>query len=651
MPDDLVAPDRAAARARARARLAAADGRRRRGRRRDRHARRAGRRGRHRLRRSRPSTRTSRSSCGRGITLRQHDEQRDARRGRRAREVRRARRPGARPPDADRRRRRQRAGRAEGRAEDRGEVARAVRHARRQSSRTRARFPASSARTCARRSTGCRRASACSPSRPIATLPVTPADLALGAPRRGSSSRRSTSASSSRAGCATFDDGARRSPDVAGRDRRSRVAPATRGRSLRRRSARQRSRRDTPAARAAPLRDRARRGDARALAGARSSARSSSCFDTETTSLDPMQAKIVGLSFAIEPGRACYIPLAHRYPGAPDQLDRSTRRSRASRRGSPIRAKKKLGQNVKYDQHVLANHGLTLARRRARHAARVVRARGAPAARHGQPRVAASRREDDHLRRGRRQGREADRLRPGEHRATRPRTRPRTPTSRCSCTALSIRASRPIAKLDHVYTAIEMPVREVLFRDGAQRRACSTRRCSPRRAASSASKVMALEQQAYRARRAAVQPRRRRSSWARSCSSKMKLPAVRKTATGQPSTDEDVLTELAADYPLPKVLLEHRALSKLKSTYTDKLPQMVNRAHRPRAHDVQPGDGGDRTARVERSQPAEHSGAHRRRPAHPRGVHRAARARDRLRRLFADRAADHGAPVGRSGAA
>ncbi len=57
---------------------------------------------------------------------------------------------------------------------------------------------------------------------------------------------------------------------------------------------------------------------------------------------------------------------------------------------------------------------------------------------------------------------------------------------------------------------------------------------------------------------------------------KMKLPAARKTATGQPSTDEDVLTELAADYPLPKLLLEHRALSKLKSTYTDKLPQMVN---------------------------------------------------------------------------
>ena len=87
----------------------------------------------------------------------------------------------------------------------------------------------------------------------------------------------------------------------------------------------------------------------------------------------------------------------------------------------------------------------------------------------------------------------------------------------------------------------------------------------------------------------------------------------------QPSTDEDVLQELAADHPLPKLLLEHRALSKLKSTYTDKLPPMVNPRTGPRAHDVQPGDGGDRTARVDGSQPAEHPGAHRGGPAHPRG--------------------------------
>jgi len=88
-------------------------------------------------------------------------------------------------------------------------------------------------------------------------------------------------------------------------------------------------------------------------------------------------------------------------------------------------------------------------------------------------------------------------------------------------------------------------------------------------------KVMALEEQAYGL---AGQPFNLASpkQLGEILFDKMKLPTVRKTATGQPSTDEEVLTELAADYPLPKVLLEHRSLSKLKSTYTDKLPQMVN---------------------------------------------------------------------------
>jgi DNA polymerase-1 len=88
-------------------------------------------------------------------------------------------------------------------------------------------------------------------------------------------------------------------------------------------------------------------------------------------------------------------------------------------------------------------------------------------------------------------------------------------------------------------------------------------------------KVMTLEQQAFQL---AGQPFNLASpkQLGEILFDKMKLPTVRKTATGQPSTDEDVLSQLAADYPLPKILLEHRALSKLKSTYTDKLPQMVN---------------------------------------------------------------------------
>ena len=126
---------------------------------------------------------------------------------------------------------------------------------------------------------------------------------------------------------------------------------------------------------------------------------------------------------------------------------------------------------------------------------------------------------------------------------------------------------------------------------------------------------------------------------------RMKLPVVKKTATGQPSTDEDVLQQLAADYPLPKLLLEHRGLTKLKSTYTDKLPQMVN-PRTGRVHtSFRSGDSGDGQACQHRTEPAEHSRAHRRGTTHSRGVHRAAGPRAGVRRLFADRVAHHGAPV------
>ncbi len=127
----------------------------------------------------------------------------------------------------------------------------------------------------------------------------------------------------------------------------------------------------------------------------------------------------------------------------------------------------------------------------------------------------------------------------------------------------------------HVYTALEMPVREVLFRMeragvlidsallGIQSRELGER-------------VLELERQAYAL---AGQPFNLASpkQLGEILFERMKLPLIKKTATGQPSTDEEVLQELAADYPLPKLLLQHRGLAKLKSTYTDKLPLMVNR--------------------------------------------------------------------------
>ena len=117
--------------------------------------------------------------------------------------------------------------------------------------------------------------------------------------------------------------------------------------------------------------------------------------------------------------------------------------------------------------------------------------------------------------------------------------------------------------------------------------------------------MMELEAQAYElagGRSTSV----RRSRSARSSSTSCELPVVKKTPSGAPSTDEEVLQKLAEDYPLPKILLEHRGLSKLKSTYTDKLPRMVNAQHRPRAHQLRAGGGGDGAPGVERSEPAEH---------------------------------------------
>ncbi len=296
------------------------------------------------------------------------------------------------------------------------------------------------------------------------------------------------------------------------------------------------------------------------------------CFATQSTGSDPMQASLVGLSFAIEPGRAAYLPISHRYAGAPAQLSADTVLARLKPWFENARAKK-LGHNVKYDEHVLANHGIALAgveedtllesylleSHRPHHledlASRHLDVKiiaydevtGKGANRIGFDQVAIERAADY-------AADEAD-VNVQLHRLLRPR----------------IAAD---AELEHLYEAIEMPTREVLFRMertgvlidsgllGEQSRSLGER-------------IIALEQQAFQLAGGPFNlgsPKQLGDI----LFERMKLPVVKKTATGQPSTDEDVLQELAADYPLPKLLLEHRALSKLKSTYTDKLPQMIN---------------------------------------------------------------------------
>ena len=107
---------------------------------------------------------------------------------------------------------------------------------------------------------------------------------------------------------------------------------------------------------------------------------------------------------------------------------------------------------------------------------------------------------------------------------------------------------------------------------------------------------------------------------------KLALPVKRRTATGQPSTAEDVLEELALEFELPRIIMEYRALAKLKSTYTDKLPAQRQPAHRSRPHLLPPGGGRHRSALIDRPEPAEHPDPHAGGPAHPAGLRRAARA-------------------------
>jgi len=312
------------------------------------------------------------------------------------------------------------------------------------------------------------------------------------------------------------------------------------------------------------------------------------CFDTETTGLDPMRAQIVGLSLAIEPGRACYIPLAHRYPGVADQLPLDGTLARIKRWfADPSR--KKLGQNVKYDQHVLANHGLPLdgvahdtllesyvleAHRPHdmdnlawRHlnvrtiAYAEVAGKGAKQIGFDQVSItdATAYSAED-----------AD-ITLQLHRSLHPRV-----------------AADP--KLDRIYTTIEMPVRQILFEMEREGVMLDTALLAAQSAELGA-KVMALEDQAYRL---AGQPFNLASpkQLGEILFDKMKLPTVRKTATGQPSTDEEVLTELAGRLPAAEGPARASLAVEAEVHLHGQAAADGESAHRSRAHDFQSGDGG-----------------------------------------------------------
>ena len=303
------------------------------------------------------------------------------------------------------------------------------------------------------------------------------------------------------------------------------------------------------------------------------------CFATETTSLDPMQARIVGLAFALEPGHAAYVPLVHRYAGAPPQLPLDLVLARL-KPWFENPAAKKLGQNVKYDQHVLANHGIALAG--VAHDTMLQSYVLESHRPHDMGSLALRRLDVKTLSYADVTGKGASQISFDQvsiERAT------EYAAEDADITVQLHRVQRPRvaadAGLDFVYSSIEIPTSEVLFR---MERTGVLLDCAllDAQGRELGERVLALENRAYEL---AGQPFNLGSpkQLGDILFGKMGLPVVKKTATGQPSTDEDVLQQLAADYPLPKLLLEHRGLSKLKSTYTDKLPQMRN-AHTGRVH-------------------------------------------------------------------
>jgi len=296
------------------------------------------------------------------------------------------------------------------------------------------------------------------------------------------------------------------------------------------------------------------------------------CFDTETTSLDPMTAKLVGMSFAITAGEAAYLPLKHDYPGAPDQLpfEATLARIKPLLENPTI---KKVGQNLKYDKHVLANlnielngiahdtllqsyvleshrsHGMDDLAMRHLGVKTItyeeIAGKGAKSV--GFSQVALEQASEY-------AAEDAD-ITLQLHENLYPQIKPDT-------------------KLEFIYSQIEMPSMEILFaieRNGV----LIDSNMLNRQSNEIGLKLMELEKQAYEL---AGQPFNLGSpkQLQEILFGKLGIKPTKKTPSGAPSTDEDVLQELALDHPLPKVLLEYRGLAKLKSTYTDKLPKMIN---------------------------------------------------------------------------
>ena len=299
-------------------------------------------------------------------------------------------------------------------------------------------------------------------------------------------------------------------------------------------------------------------------------------LDTETTSLDSFAARIVGISLSVTPGEACYIPLAHTGPGVVEQLPRDAVLDKLKPWISAVDRKKVL-QNAKYDQHVFANHGITLAgiAHDTLLQSYVIEAGKYLAGSHDLGQLCTRHLGLETIAYEALCGKGAKQISFDQVDLE------RAATYAAEDADVTLRVHDVLHPqfthepgLSRIYHEIELPARQVIWQmertgiliDGAQ---------LSRQSHEIGQKIMALESKAFEL---AGQPFNLASpkQLGEILFTKLGLPVKKKTAAGAPSTDEEVLSELALDYPLPKLLLEHRSLSKLKGTYTDKLPRMIN---------------------------------------------------------------------------
>jgi DNA polymerase-1 len=296
-------------------------------------------------------------------------------------------------------------------------------------------------------------------------------------------------------------------------------------------------------------------------------------FDTETTSLNYMAAEIVGVSFALEAGAAAYLPLTHDYPGAPDQLDRA----QALDLLRPILEDPsigKVGQHLKYDANVLANHNISLRgiREDTMLESYVLDSAGS---RHDLDTLALS-----HL------GQSTISFEDVAGKGVKQLTFNQVPIEQAAPYAaedaevtwrlhevLSDRLHQ-VESLSRLYRELEIPLVPVLSRI-ERNGALVCRDTLASHSQQLGQRMLALE---ARAHELAGGPFNLGSpkQLGEILFNQLELPVLKKTPKGAPSTAEEVLAELALDYPLPAVLMEYRSLSKLKSTYTDKLPEMID---------------------------------------------------------------------------